>query len=162
MSDATPSQTPLAGWYPDPEHPGFDRWWDGYAWSEARRGLATATPFTEAVGYGPGAASLAPITPAPRNTLALVGLILSLSGIVIPIVLNSFAGGVVSAIALRRSKALAAQGVLFTGRGLSFAGILVGFIWGAIMLIVVAAIVAFALWIAAVHQNFQFSGSPVA
>ncbi|SEJ50303.1 DUF2510 domain-containing protein [Demequina mangrovi] len=32
---------PVAGWYADPGHPGFLRYWDGAAWTEHSR-LATA------------------------------------------------------------------------------------------------------------------------
>lgn len=27
----------VAGWYPDPSNPSQQRWWDGYAWAEARQ-----------------------------------------------------------------------------------------------------------------------------
>jgi TM2 domain-containing membrane protein YozV len=37
-----------AGWYPDPEVPGQQRYWDGVAWTEHR---ATATPQLAAPGY---------------------------------------------------------------------------------------------------------------
>ena len=28
--------TPPASWYPDPEHAGWQRYWDGQAWTEHR------------------------------------------------------------------------------------------------------------------------------
>ena len=49
---SAPSTTPPAGWYPDPEAPGRQRWWNGAAW-------APSTP-----------AQSAPRT----NTLAILGL----------------------------------------------------------------------------------------
>jgi len=33
--------SPQPGWYRDPSDPGAERWWDGVAWSEARRAPAT-------------------------------------------------------------------------------------------------------------------------
>jgi len=32
-----------AGWYPNPENPSTERWWDGYQWSDATR-PTTAVP----------------------------------------------------------------------------------------------------------------------
>ncbi|MEP6842195.1 MAG: DUF2510 domain-containing protein, partial [Pseudolysinimonas sp.] len=106
---------PIAGWYPDPEFSGHDRWWDGMNWSENRRtsGAAVAPTVAPVSPHGtglyiPGEPRLI-IPPAPayspapvvRNNLALIGFILSLSGFVVPFVLNSLAGGIVSALALR-------------------------------------------------------------
>lgn len=39
-----------AGWYPDEQQPGGERWWDGFQWSEHRR---------------PASVPLAPVPPAP-------------------------------------------------------------------------------------------------
>lgn len=48
MSDAAP--TAPAGWYPDSEHPGGQRYWDGSAWTEYRyRAAAPASQTPEAI-----------------------------------------------------------------------------------------------------------------
>lgn len=36
-----PSVLPPANWYEDPQHPGYNRWWDGHQWTEHR----TRKPF---------------------------------------------------------------------------------------------------------------------
>lgn len=70
MSDATPSSpTPAsAGWYPDPQNPGQQRYWDGTAW--------TAT-----------APVVAPAPSPPTSTNAIVGFVLSVvSWLLCPVV----------------------------------------------------------------------------
>jgi hypothetical protein len=157
---------PIAGWYPDPEFPSYDRWWDGTTWSDNRRtaSVAAVPVAAPAVVYMPASAYMpAPAyAPAPvvRNNLALIGFILSMTGVVVPVVLNSLAGGIVSAIGLRRSKKLAAIGVFSTGRGLSIAGILIGFIWAGLCLLFIAAWIVFFLWILTTANNVPYSGSP--
>jgi hypothetical protein len=136
---------PIAGWYPDPDRDGQDRWWDGTAWSDTRR--TTTAPAS------------AP-TPVVRNNLALIGFILAMSGFVLPLVVNSFAGGIVSIIGLRRSKHLAGTGILSNGRGLSIAGILIGFIWGGSCLLFLTALIVFEVWIFTITTNLPSSVPP--
>ncbi|MEP6842080.1 MAG: hypothetical protein ABJA11_01080, partial [Pseudolysinimonas sp.] len=78
-----------------------------------------------------------------------------------PFVLNSLAGGIVSALALRQSQKFASNGIISTGRGLSIAGILIGFVWGALCLLTIAALIAFSLWISSTGNNVQYPDSPV-
>lgn len=146
---------PIAGWYPDPEIPGHDRWWDGATWTENRRtsGDAGAPVLQPAPAYAPA--------PVVRNNLALIGFFLSLSGLVLPFVVNSIAGGIVSIVGLRHSKNTAGTGVFSNGRGISIAGILIGFIWGAICLLGLAALIAFEVWIFNISTNAQYPDSPV-
>ena len=176
---------PIAGWYPDPELAGHDRWWDGTTWTESRRvssdsAAASPAPVSPPVGYAatmpraprgpglyiPGETVLQPAPayvapPVVRNNLAVIGFFLSLSGFILPFVINSFAGGIVSIIGLRHSKKLAGTGIFSNGRGISIAGILIGFIWGFLCLLGVAAFILFEVWITGVTNNVQFPGSPV-
>jgi hypothetical protein len=39
------SGSPVAGWYPDPEVPSGERYWDGVAWTEHRRAAAASAPW---------------------------------------------------------------------------------------------------------------------
>lgn len=64
MTEQNPSPPP--GWYPDPQHPGLQRYWDGVTWAPS----ATPPP-------NPGAAPQVVPTP-PTSTNAIVGLILAI------------------------------------------------------------------------------------
>jgi hypothetical protein len=99
--------------------------------------------------------------PVVRNNMALIGFILSVSGFFLPFVVNSIAGGIVSIIGLRRSKQLAGTGIFSNGRGISIAGILIGFIWGGILLVIIVGFILFEVWILGISTNFQFPDSPV-
>ena len=48
-------QSTPAGWYPDPQNPGQQRYWDGTTWSDATQAAAGGAPapaFGQQVGYG--------------------------------------------------------------------------------------------------------------
>jgi len=66
MSDATTPQVP-AGWYPDPDVPGGQRWWSGIEWTEYRTPPAAAQPATPRYAAAPYAA---PQYAAPQYTYA--------------------------------------------------------------------------------------------
>jgi hypothetical protein len=50
--------TPMPGWYPDPEDPGRQRFWDGQQWTDARAfpasdvGATQPAPTTQSSGNG--------------------------------------------------------------------------------------------------------------
>ena len=103
MSDQTPDpSTPSAappGWYPDPQNPGQQRYWDGSAWTSAAPGTATMA--------GP-----------PTSTNAVIGLVLAIvSWIICPII----AAIVALVLARSSSKEIAASGGSIGGAGLNTA-----------------------------------------
>ncbi len=61
--------TPPPGWYPDPNQPAVERWWDGTAWTEHRRtpGHAQAAPVQQGSGPAPDPAATAVMAPAASS-----------------------------------------------------------------------------------------------
>lgn len=39
-----------AGWHPDPERPGFERFWDGHRWTDDRRRASSANVSSNFLG----------------------------------------------------------------------------------------------------------------
>lgn len=68
------STSPVAGWYPDPQAPGSQRFWDGAAWTDQVRPAAAAVPppppspssFDWSATSGQGFGS---VSQAPKNYL---------------------------------------------------------------------------------------------
>ena len=126
MSDTS---QPVAGWYPDPENPAAERWWDGTGWTDHRR-ASTVAPASPGGQPGPSYGGVPPYgsTPAPTspygaplytappqqgNTLAVVGFVLALGGLVISFGgLTALAGAIVSIFALVRANRMRAAGLV--------------------------------------------------
>jgi len=137
MSDQTPdpsvpSAAP-AGWYPDPQNPGQQRYWDGSAWGAA----APAAPST------PPAPAAAPVTGPITSTNAIIGLVLAIvSWVVCPII----AAIVALVLAHSSSKEIAASDGRVGGAGLNTATRIIAWINIGISLLsglVIAALVGF-------------------
>lgn len=139
MTDALP----IAGWYPDPDAPGGDRWWNGTAWSEQRRGHASDSPTTQAMDSA---------TATPSNVPALLGFILALMGVALPVGVFALTGGIISIVGLQRSKQLAAHGPDNTGRRFAIAGIIIGFAFTVIAILQTIALISVLVWGAAYFQ----------
>lgn len=169
----TDSAQPIAGWYPDPENPAAERWWDGAAWSDHRRASTVAPPAPAGPPTAPPYGAVAPTLPgygapggptspapayiasgyaappayapaAPTNSLAVVGLVLALAGLVVSLGgLTSLAGGVVSTLALVRASRMRREGRAGHRFGMALAGTIVGY--ALFLLILAGTITLFAL-----------------
>jgi uncharacterized Tic20 family protein len=58
VTDQAPQSTP-AGWYPDPQRPGAQRWWNGSSWTEHVSEQPAAPAFSSSVGT-PSAPGVSP------------------------------------------------------------------------------------------------------
>ena len=110
-----------AGWYPDPDDPTSQRYFDGTQWTDQRMPLGAPTP---------GAPVPGPPAPRPAST----GNALSIGAIVCGVVALLFcpillgpAGIVLGAIALNRQESMAKIGI-----GVAVGGMIGGFVIGAV------------------------------
>ncbi len=123
MSEQTPS-TP-AGWYPDPQSPGQQRYWDGTAWAAAAPPPPAAVPPAPAPGAIP-----------ETSTNAIVGLVLAIvSWFLCPVI------AAIAALIVARSsdKEIAASSGRVGGSGLNTATRIIA--WINIAVAVLAGIV---------------------
>jgi hypothetical protein len=82
------TNTAAAGWYPDPNHDGYEHWWDGTAYTQTRPIVPSApqpgayAPAAYApVGYSPAQLAAAGISPKSRTVAAILGFFLGGIGI---------------------------------------------------------------------------------
>lgn len=66
-----------AGWYPDPEYPGQQRYWDGSAWTVNR------APAQTPVAPSPASTDVPASRPPGDSTIAILGLVFAIFGFVL-------------------------------------------------------------------------------
>lgn len=131
MSDQHPDPsvpgTAAAGWYPDPQNPGQQRYWDGNAWAAAA---------------APPAPGVAPVAGPRTSTNAIVGLVLAIvSWVVCPII----AAIVALVLAHSSSKEIAASDGRVDGAGLNTATRIIAWLNIAVSIVVGIVIAALAV-----------------
>lgn len=148
MADTSP---PIAGWYPDPENPDTDRWWNGSSWSDQRRGSgAAAAPgptYQPHLANQPYAYTTSSVG-SGVNGKALAGLIVSLSSLLFPIFgINGIVGAILGGLGLKEAKRRQLAGLPNTGRGLAIAAIISGIVTTLIVWAFVAIFIVFLVWV---------------
>lgn len=104
--------TTQAGWYPDPNAPALQRWWNGVTWSDATRPAYAPAPQYVVPAYGQGYPVL-----APRNGAATAGLTLGIICMFLnSLLLVSTPAFICSIVGLNRASQLEAAGYGPVGR----------------------------------------------
>ena len=131
------SDLPPANWYPDPEVPGQQRYWDGTRWTEQRAPMGEQQHPVASAPAGGGTApqpawdttapSAPAVAPTRTNGLAIASLVIAILSFLAAFVAIGALGGalavVLGIIALRQVRNSAGAQ---TGRGIAMGGIAVG------------------------------------
>jgi len=123
---------PPANWYPAPDDPSRERWWNGAEWSDTFRaaGQPTVPPVPtpgQPPAYTPGYPQPQSGAAVPKNGLALAGLIVSIVSVLIGIYgVVSIVGIALSGAGLSRANKMQAEGSLPIGKNAAIAGIVIG------------------------------------
>jgi hypothetical protein len=114
LRDVRETQTPPAGYYPDPQNPAVERWWDGAAWA--------APPEMPPVNVSPVAAAADMPAGSPRNNqFAMASLVLSISWVFF---IGSILGVIFGHLAMQQIRESEGREV---GRGNAMIGLIVGY-----------------------------------
>ena len=159
------SQTP-AGWYPDPEDPSQQRYWDGYAWTEHRTPSAPSAPSDPSAppawsgGYGgtPGSYGSAPGyagPPSESSGRAVTSLILGIVGLVT--CLGPITGIPAMILGKQATREIDASGGRLEGRGLATAGFVTGLIATVLGVLGILLIVGLFAFGSTVQSSFEQS-----
>jgi nitrate reductase gamma subunit len=105
------TEPPPAGYYPDPQNPAVERWWDGTAWAES--------PEMPAVNVAPVVEE--PVGPPRNNQFAMASLVLSISWVFF---VGSILGVIFGHLAMQQIRESEGREV---GRGNAMVGLIVGY-----------------------------------
>jgi uncharacterized RDD family membrane protein YckC len=94
-------QSTPAGWYPDPQNPAQQRYWDGAAWSEATQpvaGAAATSDFGHQLGYGYAQGGGEAADPGARFVAYLIDGLIIFAAMIVVVVLGGILGAVSDAL----------------------------------------------------------------
>jgi hypothetical protein len=125
---------PTAGWYPAPDDPSRERWWNGAEWSDSFRPTAqSVVPPAPAYGqpqpYATGYAQPQYGAASPKNGLATAGLVVSIVSVFFGIYgVACIVGIALSGVGLSRARQFEASTGVAVGKSAATAGVAVGII----------------------------------
>ena len=110
MPSVRETESPPAGYYPDPQNPAVERWWDGTAWA--------ASPEMPAVYVAPRVEE--PVGPPRNNQFAMASMVLAISWVFF---IGSILGVIFGHLAMQQIAESEGREV---GRGNAMIGLIVG------------------------------------